>query len=63
MHQLARGRAKVALGLRWVTVLAGDLEDAWEEDFAAVCVAGRIVSINDKGKVFFIKFLADEISI
>jgi len=25
------------------------------EDFAQVCVAGRIMSINDKGKVFFIK--------
>jgi lysyl-tRNA synthetase class 2 len=25
------------------------------ENFAAVCVAGRIMSINDKGKVFFIK--------
>ncbi len=26
-----------------------------KEQFAAVCVAGRIMSINDKGKVFFIK--------
>jgi len=26
-----------------------------KEDFALVCVAGRIMSINDKGKVFFIK--------
>lgn len=26
-----------------------------KEDFATVCVAGRIMSINDKGKVFFIK--------
>lgn len=26
-----------------------------KEDFSKVCVAGRIVSINDKGKVFFIK--------
>ncbi len=26
-------------------------------DFANVCVAGRIMSINDKGKVFFIKIL------
>ena len=26
-----------------------------KDSFAAVCVAGRIMSINDKGKVFFIK--------
>ena len=26
-----------------------------KEQFASVCVAGRIMSINDKGKVFFIK--------
>lgn len=26
-----------------------------KDQFAAVCVAGRIMSINDKGKVFFIK--------
>ncbi len=26
-----------------------------KEDYASVCVAGRIMSINDKGKVFFIK--------
>lgn len=26
-----------------------------KEDFSNVCVAGRIMSINDKGKVFFIK--------
>lgn len=26
-----------------------------KEQFAQVCVAGRIMSINDKGKVFFIK--------
>ncbi|MFP5040715.1 lysine--tRNA ligase [Parasediminibacterium sp. JCM 36343] len=26
-----------------------------KDDFAAVCIAGRIMSINDKGKVFFIK--------
>ncbi|HEY0298240.1 MAG TPA: lysine--tRNA ligase [Arachidicoccus sp.] len=26
-----------------------------KEDFAGVCVAGRVMSINDKGKVFFIK--------
>ncbi|QEC68446.1 lysine--tRNA ligase [Panacibacter ginsenosidivorans] len=36
-----------------------DIKDAFTEEtkdaFAAVCVAGRIMSINDKGKVFFIK--------
>ncbi len=26
-----------------------------KQDFASVCVAGRIMTINDKGKVFFIK--------
>ena len=26
-----------------------------KEQFAQVCVAGRVMSINDKGKVFFIK--------
>ena len=26
-----------------------------KDNYAAVCVAGRIMSINDKGKVFFIK--------
>ncbi len=29
--------------------------EATKEQFEHVCVAGRIVSINDKGKVFFIK--------
>ncbi len=36
-----------------------DIKDAFTEEdkeaFAQVCVAGRIMSINDKGKVFFIK--------
>lgn len=36
-----------------------DIKSAYTEenkdDFSKVCVAGRIVSINDKGKVFFIK--------
>ncbi len=36
-----------------------DIKDHYTEEnkeqFAALCVAGRIMSINDKGKVFFIK--------
>ena len=42
-----------------VTHYSVDIKDGFSEekaaDFAAVCVAGRIMSINDKGKVFFIK--------
>jgi len=42
-----------------VTLYSVDIKDGFTEetaaDFAAVCVAGRIMSINDKGKVFFIK--------
>jgi len=42
-----------------VTHYSVDIKDGFTEetaaDFAAVCVAGRIMSINDKGKVFFIK--------
>jgi lysyl-tRNA synthetase class 2 len=42
-----------------VTHYSLDIKDGFSEekaaDFAAVCVAGRIMSINDKGKVFFIK--------
>jgi lysyl-tRNA synthetase class 2 len=42
-----------------VTHYSTDIKDGFTEekaaDFAAVCVAGRIMSINDKGKVFFIK--------
>ena len=29
--------------------------EATKDDFRDVCLAGRIMSINDKGKVFFIK--------
>jgi lysyl-tRNA synthetase class 2 len=36
-----------------------DIKESYTEetkdDYASVCVAGRIMSINDKGKVFFIK--------
>ena len=42
-----------------VTHYSVDIKEGFTEetaaDFAAVCVAGRIMSINDKGKVFFIK--------
>ena len=37
-----------------VDIKAGYTEET-KEQFAAVCVAGRIMTINDKGKVFFIK--------
>ena len=42
-----------------VTHYSADIKSKFSEEtkdqFAAVCVAGRIMSINDKGKVFFIK--------
>ena len=42
-----------------VTHYSADIKAQFSEEtkdqFAAVCVAGRIMSINDKGKVFFIK--------
>lgn len=42
-----------------VTHYSTDIKEGFNEDNAAnfsdVCVAGRIMSINDKGKVFFIK--------
>ena len=42
-----------------VTHYSADIKDNYTEEtkeqFASVCVAGRIMSINDKGKVFFIK--------
>ena len=42
-----------------VTHYSTDIKEGFTEEtaanFAAVCVAGRIMSINDKGKVFFIK--------
>ncbi len=42
-----------------VNAYSKDIKDHYTEDkkeeFANVCVAGRIMSINDKGKVFFIK--------
>lgn len=42
-----------------VTHYSSDIKSAFTEEnkdtFANVCVAGRVMSINDKGKVFFIK--------
>lgn len=42
-----------------VTHYSADIKAGFSEasssEYAAVCVAGRIMSINDKGKVFFIK--------
>ncbi|SDD75300.1 lysine--tRNA ligase [Niabella drilacis] len=42
-----------------VSHFSADIKDQFTEEnkaaFAQVCVAGRIMSINDKGKVFFIK--------
>jgi lysyl-tRNA synthetase class 2 len=42
-----------------VSHFSTDIKEGYSEEtkevFAAVCVAGRIMSINDRGKVFFIK--------
>src|ERR1700754_4474282 len=42
-----------------VSHFSTDIKENYTEEtkdaFASVCVAGRIMSINDKGKVFFIK--------
>ncbi len=42
-----------------VTHFSADIKEQFSEEtkeqFASVCVAGRIMSLNDKGKVFFIK--------
>ncbi|MBV9989589.1 MAG: lysine--tRNA ligase [Chitinophagaceae bacterium] len=42
-----------------VTHYSADIKEQFSEEnkdrFASVCVAGRVMSINDKGKVFFIK--------
>ncbi|HEY6978388.1 MAG TPA: OB-fold nucleic acid binding domain-containing protein, partial [Chitinophagaceae bacterium] len=44
-----------------VTHYSADIKQNYTEEtkdkFAHVCVAGRIMSLNDKGKVFFIKIL------
>ena len=42
-----------------VTHYSADIKDAYTEEtkeqFSSLCLAGRIMSMNDKGKVFFIK--------
>nr|MCU0322639.1 OB-fold nucleic acid binding domain-containing protein [Chitinophagaceae bacterium] len=37
------------------TDIKANYTEETKEQFTNVCVAGRIMSINDKGKVFFIK--------
>lgn len=37
------------------TTIKGGFSEETKEQFSNVCVAGRILSLNDKGKVFFIK--------
>ena len=39
------------------TDIKNSFTEETKEQFAHVCVAGRIMSLNDKGKVFFIKIL------
>ncbi len=47
-----------------VTHLSNDIKSQFTEEtkeqFAAVCVAGRIMSVNDKGKVLFVKIQDDQ---
>jgi lysyl-tRNA synthetase class 2 len=47
-----------------VTHLSQDIRAGFTEEtkdqFAAVCVAGRIMSVNDKGKVLFVKIQDDQ---
>jgi lysyl-tRNA synthetase class 2 len=47
-----------------ITHYSTDINDKYTEDtkvhFASVCVAGRIMSVNDKGKVLFIKIQDDK---
>ena len=47
-----------------VTHLSQDIKAGFTEEtkdqFAAVCVAGRIMSVNDKGKVLFVKIQDDQ---
>ena len=37
------------------TAIKSSFSEDTKEQFSNVCVAGRILSLNDKGKVFFIK--------
>ena len=47
-----------------ITHLSQDIKahftEETKEQFAAVCVAGRIMSVNDKGKVLFVKIQDDQ---
>ena len=47
-----------------ITHYSTDIKDHYTEEtkeqFASVCVAGRIMSVNDKGKVLFIKIQDDK---
>jgi len=47
-----------------VTHYSQDIKKNYSEEnkdqFAAVCVAGRIMSVNDKGKVMFVKVQDDQ---
>lgn len=47
-----------------ITHYSADIKDHYTEEtkeqFASVCVAGRIMSVNDKGKVLFIKIQDDK---
>ena len=47
-----------------VTHYSSDIKQNYTEEtkeqFAAVCVAGRIMSVNDKGKVLFVKIQDDK---
>jgi lysyl-tRNA synthetase class 2 len=40
--------------------IKGNYTEETKEQFAAVCVAGRIMSVNDKGKVLFVKIQDDQ---
>jgi lysyl-tRNA synthetase class 2 len=40
--------------------IKGNYREETKEQFAAVCVAGRIMSVNDKGKVLFVKIQDDQ---
>ena len=40
--------------------IKGQFTEETKDQFAAVCVAGRIMSVNDKGKVLFVKIQDDQ---
>jgi lysyl-tRNA synthetase class 2 len=39
----------------FLQILKANFTEETKDNFNNVCVAGRVMSINDKGKVFFIK--------